>query len=159
MIKNLSSHTGRHLTEKMISQIQARFNKQLKAFMVTLLALTILVLVEPFVISAVLLDEGMESNFNSSYFILFSQSFFAVFILVIMLFMARRMRFTWVTEEGDVIHLYSIRNATDRELFKIYNLCQSSVSGRDYIREVVTSGRHLTNVDLVYVERRSKVKD
>lgn len=61
------------------------------------------------------------------------------------------MRVCWLTDEGFAVPFLHIRNATDREMVLIYQICERNEKALDYIQHVTLMSRGPTNIDMKYV--------
>ena len=148
----MMTYQQRYLDADDIAVIQEATAKQLKTFLLFMVAILFL---EPLIVYGALSEAiispshtGTDSMIN---FVLFNSVATSALTASFACWTCWKMRVCWLTYEGYVVPFLHIRNATDREMVLIYQICERNEKALDYIQHVTLMSRGPTNIDMKYV--------
>jgi len=148
----MMTYQQRYLDADDIAVVQEATAKHLKTFLLFMVAVLLL---EPLIVYGALSDvvssssrSGADSMIN---FVLFNSVATSALTASFAFWTCWKMRVCWLTEEGFVVPFLHIRNATDREMVLIYQICERNENALDYIQHVTLMSRGPTNIDMKYV--------
>ena len=150
----MKTYRQRYLDIDNIADIQKEFAKRLKLLLVFLLAT---IFIEPAIMYYVLWDDVIIDPHTSvksvKQYAMYKASTMPTLTALFAIWTFWKTRVQWITDEEHSITFFNVRNATDRELVNIYNICETNEAALDYIQHVTLMSRGPTNIDLHYLKR------